>query len=80
MESTGHTPSNYDLSQHGLEGVAKVYWNLNPAELVEESLARKEGGLAASGSLVVETGQYTGRSPLDRFVVRDETTESTVRR
>ncbi len=78
MESTGHSPSNHDLSHHGLKGVAKVYWNLNQAELVEESLTRGESRLAANGSLVAETGQYTGRSPLDRYVVRDETTESTV--
>ena len=78
MESTGHAPSNYDLSRHGLEGVAKVYWNLNPTELVEQSLSRNESRLAANGSLVAETGQYTGRSPLDRYVVLDETTESTV--
>ena len=78
MESTGHSPSTYDLSQHGLEGAAKVYWNLNPAELIEQSLARGESRLAANGSLVAETGQYTGRSPLDRYVVLDETTEATV--
>ena len=78
MESKGHSAGAYDLSRHGLEGVAKVYWNLNPTELVEQSLSRNESRLAANGSLVAETGQYTGRSPLDRYVVLDETTESTV--
>ena len=78
METKGNSPSNYNLDQHDLEGVAKAYWNLGQEELIEQSLARGESHLTASGSLVAKTGQYTGRSPLDRYVVRDETTESTV--
>ena len=78
MESKGHSAGTYDLSRHGLEGVSTVYWNLTPSELIEQSLTRNESRLAANGSLVAETGQYTGRSPLDRYVVLDETTEATV--
>ena len=46
--------------------------------LVEASLLAGEGKLAAGGALVVRTGQFTGRSPGDKFVVRDAVTESTV--
>ena len=45
--------------------------NLTTAELYEEAIRNHEGLLAASGPLAVSTGQYTGRSPKDKFVVRD---------
>ena len=45
--------------------------NLTTAELYEEAIRNREGMLAASGPLAVSTGQYTGRSPKDKFVVRD---------
>lgn len=52
--------------------------NLSIKELVETALARGEGELASNQALVVKTGVRTGRSPKDRFIVRDETTESQV--
>ncbi len=52
--------------------------NLSSTALVERALGRVEGMLAAGGSLAVDTGHFTGRSPLDRFIVRDATTETTV--
>lgn len=52
--------------------------NLSINELVEIALARGEGELASNQALVVKTGSRTGRSPKDRFIVRDHVTESTV--
>jgi phosphoenolpyruvate carboxykinase (ATP) len=52
--------------------------NFSTAVLIEESLRRGEGRLSADGALVVETGIHTGRSPKDKFIVRDSTTEDTV--
>ena len=52
--------------------------NWTNAELYETSVARGEGKIAEGGPLVVETGTHTGRSALDKFIVRDETTENTV--
>lgn len=49
-----------------------VYYNLKPPRLYEEALERDEGVLAANGPLVTRTDPYTGRSPKDRFIVRDE--------
>ena len=47
------------------------YRNLSAAELIEHALRREEGRLSDTGALVVETGAHTGRSPRDKFVVRD---------
>lgn len=62
----------------GLANVAAAYWNLTPAELVEEAITRGEGTLVDSGALAADTGEFTGRSPKDRFIVCDETTENSV--
>jgi phosphoenolpyruvate carboxykinase (ATP) len=68
---------------HGLEALGivrsgRVHWNLSPAALYEEALRRGEAVLGADGPLVARTGQHTGRSPNDKFVVRDATTEQHV--
>ncbi len=52
--------------------------NLSIKELVDLSLARGEGELASNGALVVKTGARTGRSPKDRFIVKDHLTETKV--
>jgi phosphoenolpyruvate carboxykinase (ATP) len=57
---------------------ATVFNDLHPAQLIEQALSRGEGALADTGALIVTTGKRTGRSPKDRFIVRDATTENTV--
>lgn len=52
--------------------------NLSAKELVDIALARGEGELASNKALVVKTGLRTGRSPKDRFIVKDQTTETQV--
>jgi phosphoenolpyruvate carboxykinase (ATP) len=56
----------------------KVHRNLQPALLVEAALRRGEAELAAKGSLVADTGKRTGRSPKDKYAVKDAITESKV--
>jgi phosphoenolpyruvate carboxykinase (ATP) len=68
---------------HGLEALGlvragQVYWNLSPAALYEQALCRAEGQMAAEGPLVARTGQHTGRSPNDKFVVREPQSEQHV--
>ncbi|WP_100642800.1 phosphoenolpyruvate carboxykinase [Alteromonas facilis] len=55
-----------------------IHNNLNPAELIEHAIRRGEGRLADNGALVVETGERTGRSPADRFIVKEPTTEAEI--
>ena len=57
------------LDSLGLGGTGEIHRNLAPAALVARSLARAEGILADNGALVVKTGEPSGRSPSDRFIV-----------
>src|SRR5262249_9657805 len=54
------------------------YVDASAAVLAEQALLRDEGQLAANGAIVVRTGKRTGRSPKDRFIVRDGITANTV--
>jgi len=56
----------------------RARWNLSPAALYEESIRRNEALLAAEGPLACRTGQHTGRSPNDKFVVREPSTEGDI--
>jgi phosphoenolpyruvate carboxykinase (ATP) len=64
-------PGDYNLEHHGLTNLKAAYWNLKPAALVEQIILRQEATVSATGSVVVHTGKYTGRSPNDKFVVRN---------
>jgi len=64
------------LTALGLAGVANVHRNLSVAELYEHALRQGEGMLGADGQLVVETGKHTGRSPKDKFFVREPGSET----
>lgn len=60
------------ISEHNL------HINLSPAELVEHALKRNEGNLTSTGALMADTGEFTGRSPKDRFIVQDQLTKDAV--
>ncbi|MCT4582048.1 MAG: phosphoenolpyruvate carboxykinase (ATP) [Flavobacteriales bacterium] len=78
MNEFGIKPTTANLPELGLGNVANAFWNLTPAELVEESILRGHGALADSGALAIDTGEFTGRSPKDRFIVADSKTEDAV--
>ena len=78
MNEYGTKAEKADLAELGLGNVANAFWNLPPAALVEETLLNGQGELSETGALAIDTGEFTGRSPKDRFIVCDSKTENTV--
>ncbi|MGY8798452.1 MAG: phosphoenolpyruvate carboxykinase (ATP) [Longimicrobiales bacterium] len=68
----------YGLQNHGLNPTKDVHYNLSPAQLYEASFAKGDGQLVHMGAIAAVTAPHTGRSPNDRFVVRDENSEGVV--
>jgi phosphoenolpyruvate carboxykinase (ATP) len=71
-------PGATGLERHGITNVPRVYWNLSVPALYEEAVRRREGNMSAQGPLVCRTGQHTGRSPNDKFIVREPSSEDKV--
>lgn len=78
MTEHGFKSPTATLESIGLSKVKTAYWNLPPAELVQHSLDKGMGRLTDAGALAVNTGKFTGRSPKDKFTVKDTLTENTV--
>jgi phosphoenolpyruvate carboxykinase (ATP) len=78
MIEIGKKNPNASAAQVGLGNVAGIHWNASPAELIEDTLALDQGFLTENGALAVNTGEFTGRSPKDRFIVKDALTEDAV--
>ena len=57
---------------------SKVHYQLSPTELTKQTLDRREGILNNTGALLINTGEFTGRSPKDKFIVNDDITRDTV--
>ncbi len=76
--TTTEVRGRVDLTEHGLQPSARVWWNPTTAMLYTHALARNEGVLAEGGPLVVDTGRHTGRSPKDKFIVREPGSEDRI--
>ncbi len=76
--SKSHTALLSELEAQGIKTNKDVFYNLTPAELVERSLAAREGVLSDTGALMYDTGKFTGRAPKDRYVVKDSQTADSV--
>ncbi len=74
----GNTRQRYGLEHHGITNVSSIGWNLTTPALYEEIVRRREGAIAHEGPVVVRTGKYTGRSPRDKFVVREPGSEANI--
>ena len=66
----GRVNPSQRLDDQGITGLGQVYYNLMEPALVETALKRGEGTLGNGGAFLVSTGEHTGRSPKDKFVVR----------
>ena len=76
-ETISKTSKNKDLQKYGLENVT-AHWNLDGETLQELTVAKGMGTETANGTLCVNTGKFTGRSPKDRFLVKDDYTSEKV--
>ena len=77
MSFTDKRASKNNLTDLGITN-AKVHWNLSSDELQKHALNKDQAKLTSQGAITINTGKFTGRSPLDRFIVKDSITENTV--
>ena len=71
MDNLGRNPSRHGLENHKFAKLKAAYWNLPPEELAEQAVQRGEAVLAADGAVIARTGKHTGRSPHDKFLVKE---------
>lgn len=68
----------HNLVRLGLRTSHTIHYQLSPDELIADTLRTGEGVLSNTGALVINTGEFTGRSPKDKFIIKDEITADTV--
>ena len=66
--------SDFDLKNHGLHHLDRVYWNLPESALYEEIVFRNEGKIAHQGPVIVNTGEHTARAAADKYIVNEHIT------
>ena len=76
--TTGRVNPAHLLESQGISGLGAVYYNQIEPTLVEAAVARGEGRLGKGGAFLCSTGQFTGRSPKDKFVVRSASVENEI--
>lgn len=77
MEIVSKAPKNADLSKYGLQNVT-AYWNLDGETLQKLTIEKGMGKETKNGTLCITTGKFTGRSPKDRFLVKDDYTKDRI--
>ncbi|WP_298900704.1 phosphoenolpyruvate carboxykinase (ATP) [uncultured Psychroserpens sp.] len=77
MVNHTHATKSISLDAYGIKN-AKVRYQLSPNELQELTISKGQGQEASSGALAVKTGEFTGRSPMDRFIVKDDITKDRI--
>jgi len=78
VDNIGQFNSAHGADMSGLRDLNRLYWNFEAPRLYEESLKRGETQIVQGGALLAETGVHTGRSPKDKFIVRDASTENVI--
>ena len=72
------TIPKHALINLGIQMAADIYYQQSPEDLVDQTLQLGQGVLNDTGALVINTGMFTGRSPKDRFIVKDGLTQDSV--
>ncbi|HSG14233.1 MAG TPA: phosphoenolpyruvate carboxykinase (ATP) [Gaiellaceae bacterium] len=75
---TTTTPGRSSLEEHGVVARAEIFWRPSTSLLYSHALRRGDARLAEGGPLVVDTGKHTGRSPKDKYIVREPGSESRI--
>ncbi|MBL7759654.1 MAG: phosphoenolpyruvate carboxykinase (ATP) [Sediminibacterium sp.] len=78
MSSISSQTQSKNLLSFNFPESTKVHYQLLPEDLVEQAVLKGQGVLNDTGALCIKTGEFTGRSPLDKFTVKDAITENTV--
>ena len=78
MNQVGWNPSRYGLENHGIRNVKIAFWNFPTGQLYERIILRNEAMISHLGAVVARTGDHTGRSPNDKFIVREPTSERNI--
>ena len=76
MSIIGKKNPNASLETLGIKNTKTQYWNLNAEELVEATIRLNQGVLSDTGALAVDTGEFTGRAPKDKFIVKEKGQET----
>ncbi len=66
------------LEHHGIKNVKEIFWNLTTPELYEQIIRNQEGIISHLGPVCVKTGDHTGRSPNDKFIVQEPTSQDNI--
>src|SRR6185295_8527255 len=78
MTETGTKNPKHDLSSYGFKDLSIVNWNWSQDQLIDRTVEKGLGEISDSGALTVDTGEFTGRAPKDKYIVKDATTQGTV--
>ena len=78
MTNIGPFVSPYGLESIGLSDSPVIHWNLTAPALYTAAIKNSEASIASGGALIALTGEHTGRSPNDKFVVSDKITENEI--
>jgi phosphoenolpyruvate carboxykinase (ATP) len=78
IPSTLNLLPKHRLFQIGLKNAGNIHYQTGPDDLAEAALRRNEAQVSDTGALVISTGKFTGRSPKDKFIVKDSLTEQSI--
>ena len=77
MDNIGTVTKTISLNSYGIKN-SQIHYQLSPKDLASFALSKGQAKITSTGALSVFTGAFTGRSPKDRYIVKDELTETSI--